>query len=127
MKNILSLIFGFICFIGNAQINSEIYFGECSNIIINDYDRTPYLDTLLYHFNYDLENIMEYDVIDIMLVNDLTCVKTYEIIHGDVPVISFGEPDFGCYEIGWTKVSLMHIEYYDDSCGVNMTTIYMLP
>lgn len=110
-----------------SQVNSEIYSNECGLVIVNDFETTPYLDTLLYHFNYELKDIMDYDVINALNIKDFTCAKTYDVIHGENPIISFKKPDLHCYEIGWSKVSLLYLEYDDKSCGINRTTLFMFP
>jgi len=127
IKYIIGIVLSTVCLVASSQVNSEIYSNECGLVIVNDFETTPYLDTLLYHFNYELKDIMEYEVINALNVKDFTCVKTYEVIHGETPVIRFTKPNIHCYEIGWSKVSLLHIGFVDDSCGVSTTTLFMFP
>jgi hypothetical protein len=129
LKHSVGIILSFFFYNSTiAQVESEIYFGECCAIIVNDYVGTPQLDTLLSHFNYKLDDIMNYNNVDVMRVSDFTCVKSYEVVYNDtIQVIRFNEPDFHCYEIGWSKVSLLHVNYFDDSCGINSLTLYMFP
>jgi len=127
MKHLIFILFTIVSLVASSQVESETYFGKCGMIIVNDFETTPYLDTLLYHYNYDMDYIMEFEVVNIMNVEDFTCVKGYEITHGENPVIDFKKPNINCYDVGWSKVSLLHVGLVDDSCGVSTTTLFMIP
>jgi len=127
MKHLFFILFTTVSLVASSQVESEIYLNDCGMVIVNDFETTPYLDTLLYHFNYELSDIMNYEVINGLNVKDFTCVKSYDVIHGDSPVIRFRKPETYCYEIGWSKVSLVHVGLVDDSCGVSITTLIMFP
>lgn len=130
MKYIISIL-SFIVYttVASSQVQSETYFHDCGMVIVNDLESTPYLDTLLYHYNFDIEYLIsEYEFVNVLNEKDFTCVKSYEIIHGNGdPVISFNKPDFRCYDIGWSKASVVYIGNVDDSCGVNITSLFLLP
>jgi len=129
MKYIIPLLLFFFPVVAISQVQSETYFHDCGMVIVNDLETTPYLDTLLYHYNFDIEYLLsEYEFVNVLNEKDFTCVKSYEIIHGDGdPVISFNKPDFRCYDIGWGKASVVYVGNVDDSCGVNITSLFLLP
>ena len=129
MKHFLFILTLFFSVVTCAQIQPEILFNDCAMIVVNDTETTPYLDTLMYHFNFTDENLFdEHQFVNILEEKDFTCVKSYEVVHNNgQPIISFRKPNIHCYEIGWTRISIVHVGYFFDSCGVSTTNIFLLP
>jgi hypothetical protein len=99
---------------------------DCSVVTINDVGNTPYLDRLLETYNINVGN---YTLIDAMKQRDFTCVKSYIVMYNNgSPIIKYNKPkDTICYSIGWDKISIVNVEFFHESCGINMTTVYLFP
>lgn len=99
---------------------------ECTVVVINDFENAPYFDTMMSEYNLVLSN---YTPINVLKEKDFTCVKSYRIIWNDgSPIITQHKPKFpNCYEIGWDKISVVYTEYLKESCGLDMTMIYLFP
>ncbi len=124
MKYILTIL----SFIISVTVASSQFLildnNDCANVYVNDIDNTPYLDSLLTIYNLSLD---DYELVDIFDYKDFTCVKTYTCFGNDDVFFMFKKPeDVYCYGIGYTKLSVIRIEYDDKECGVNSTIIFTM-
>jgi len=77
MKYIISILSFIISVtVASSQVQSEVYFHSCGMTIVNDLETTPYLDTLLYHYNFDIYYLTsEYEFVNVLKEKDFTICK----------------------------------------------------
>ena len=99
---------------------------ECTIVVINDFENAPYADQIMSEYNLVLS---DYTPINVLNEKDFTCVKSYRVIWTDgSPIFTQHKPKFpNCYEIGWDKISVVYTEYLKESCGLDMTIVYLFP